>query len=662
MGNRHKQKKRHAKQTEQLQQQNNSVITGRTYGGGVITDDIDEEQNSPINNVNTNINAPNITLVDANNLNQLLSALSRFSGVVNLSDVQPTENTPPSQDNMQQFSVMLNALSSAFEKTISPGQSNQNPTASGSSDNRAFAPHASSSSALTTTAPQLISNDSIQTISPSNSIQTATTLSQWDCTSYLAPPNPLHYANNSNATQYSVYPNLPDARAHTAPTTQIVSIAPSYDLNSTFFSSVGQPVPRQSAGTQNTTATIQSNTYNILPIPTPAICSTKFHPPTYTHQPYQVANSFQSNVQPSLPAPHTFQPFLQSQQVNPRVFHPVKQPTAQNPHQSLATNAQASVTACASTAENEPSATLKQPAYMQPPMQHFVPPIPYMQPYIQPSMQHSLQPYQLLVPHQQAVRFPQIKITGKHTEHSFVQLESWFEGNGINSDEQKFMYLKMAIDGDTHMYVKSILDRPPQFNKYDSLKQAVLNVHTETEQRRMQSLISGVTLGDRRPSQMLAQMQDLYRGDMDHPIIRNLFLSRLPATARQIISGMMQYRQSNQPEPTIEQLAHWADSIIDGGEKGGINAISSVQPSELSALKNQVENLAKLVSNLSSNVTHAQQNTRPQQSADDDVCFFHRQYGKNKHANKKCLETCKLHQAWLAIQAKIAPNNASKNE
>lgn len=268
-------------------------------------------------------------------------------------------------------------------------------------------------------------------------------------------------------------------------------------------------------------------------------------------------------------------------------------------------------------------------------------------------------------PYQQTsyVRFPQIKITGKHTEHSFVQLESWFEGNHIANDDQRFMYLKMAIDGDTHMYVKSLLDRPPPNDKYQALKQAVLKVHTETEQKRMQNLISGVTLGDRRPSQMLAQMRDLYRGDMDHPIIRNLFLARLPPTARQIISGMMEYRQPSQPEPTTEQIAHWADSIIDGGEKVSINAVSSSTSNECASLKTQVEILAKQVANLAGSLASAKhQKQSDQQSTADDICFYHRSYGKNRHANKKCLDSCKLHQAWLAVQSHKKDDNETKNE
>lgn len=164
----------------------------------------------------------------------------------------------------------------------------------------------------------------------------------------------------------------------------------------------------------------------------------------------------------------------------------------------------------------------------------------------------------------------------------------------------------------------------------------------------MQNLISGIVLGDRRPSQMLAQMRDLYRGDVDHPIIRNLFLARLPSMTRQIISGMMEYRPANQPEPTTEQIAHWADTIVDGGDRNNIQAISD-QTSELSTLKQQIEALASQVGNLTKHLTTKQQSRPPNQEVPaDGICFYHRNYGKNRHANKKCLPLCKLHQEWQA--------------
>lgn len=87
----------------------------------------------------------------------------------------------------------------------------------------------------------------------------------------------------------------------------------------------------------------------------------------------------------------------------------------------------------------------------------------------------------------------------------------------------------MAIDGETHSFVKSLLDKPPPQDKYLSLKNAILKAHSETEQRRTQHLAS-MTLGDLRPSQLFAKMRDIYRGDMDHVVIRNLFLARMPST------------------------------------------------------------------------------------------------------------------------------------
>lgn len=562
---------------------------------------------------NGNDQPPNNTMVDATQFNQLMAALARFSSVVSDND-ENTASQLPTNGNLQEFSALLNRISSEFERPKTIGQPLPQPTVSGANAVVTSVPLATNNLALNhNTPPTSRSNPNQQTINSPFVHYTHPTAPQeyahWDETSYFNPTGQLNTQFNHPVVQPAIAVN---ATTSATTTTSTVHSSPSNSaLSSTLHANMQQSIGEINFPTFATT----SNACTV-----PAVSATQWPIssnswPTYTvlpaQQPLPRAEVFShQNAEQAVHIPHQSQHFSQHS------------------------------------------------AHHMPPQQY--PPWPAYYSYAPPPVP----PYPTAPQHQQFVRFPQVKITGKHTEHSFVQLESWLEANRIMNDETKFIHLKMAIDGETHTYVKSILDKPPQMNKYDTLKRAVLKAHSETEQRRMQNLISGIALGDRRPTQMLAQMREQYRGDMDHPIVRNLFLARLPSTARQIISGMIENRPANHPEPSTEQIAHWADSIIDGGDRGNINAIQSgvsPQSNELTSIKSQIEALSKQMSNLVSHVNAKKQpNPIDRQTNANDGCFFHRMYGKGRHANRKCEVQCKFHNEWLAVQA-AKPETTPKN-
>lgn len=144
MGN--KKKNKRAKRQANAAASRSSDITPHVEDAS----DDEEQARTLVNSNNQQMNAADYTLVDANQLNQLLSALNRFSGIVNpATTAQATDTNQPLQNRIQQFSAVLNSMSAAFENPNNTGPSNQNPTASGSSDNAMIAPQTTSPSALT---------------------------------------------------------------------------------------------------------------------------------------------------------------------------------------------------------------------------------------------------------------------------------------------------------------------------------------------------------------------------------------------------------------------------------------------------------------------------------------------------------------------------------
>jgi hypothetical protein len=189
-------------------------------------------------------------------------------------------------------------------------------------------------------------------------------------------------------------------------------------------------------------------------------------------------------------------------------------------------------------------------------------------------------------------KFLPSKISPRFVEQSIDQLEGWFEMNQIRSENEKFWLLKMSLEPETYQQVTGFIHNPPESGKYQALKKAIIKTHTDSETKRIKSLLNDMVLGERRPTQLLAEMSNLYRGPRDR-IFAEIFVSRLPPTVRGILSGM----QTNAPETSLETLAQWADAIMEQTESTKtITQINEVEKTErieraLSQLANRVDRI-----------------------------------------------------------------------
>lgn len=161
-------------------------------------------------------------------------------------------------------------------------------------------------------------------------------------------------------------------------------------------------------------------------------------------------------------------------------------------------------------------------------------------------------------------KFYPSKITPRFVEQAIDQLEAWFSISRINDDNERYQLLKLSIEPETYQQVASIINNPPLTHRYNTLKNAIIKTFTDSEAKRIKSLLHDVELGDRRPSQLLSEMSLLYKGPKDR-IFKELFISRLPSTVRGILMGMKPTDIEN--ETPLETIAQWADSIMEQLDK-----------------------------------------------------------------------------------------------
>lgn len=150
----------------------------------------------------------------------------------------------------------------------------------------------------------------------------------------------------------------------------------------------------------------------------------------------------------------------------------------------------------------------------------------------------------------------------------FAQVEAQFGIARINSDNSKFNTVVAAIESGVLAQVSDAILNPPEDGKYNHLKACIIERYCDSEQKKIQKLISDIDLGDKRPTQLLNELRGLAKGKINDDFLKTLWLQRLPAQTRAILQA------SNADLP---ELAKLADKILEVSDYQQVAAVSSRQ-------------------------------------------------------------------------------------
>ena len=148
-------------------------------------------------------------------------------------------------------------------------------------------------------------------------------------------------------------------------------------------------------------------------------------------------------------------------------------------------------------------------------------------------------------------------------------------------------------------------------------------------------MLSVEELGDRKPSQLLRKFQQLLDDtSTDHPVIRELFLQRLPTHVRQLITA------TTTATTTLTELAQMADKVMDVPAHN-ISAIPQRQEdSELATLRAELleinQTLAAFTRQQNQHPTKKTQ-TENDTPSSSTLCWYHRRFGSKA---RKCQPPC----------------------
>ncbi|XP_037515443.1 uncharacterized protein LOC119391865 [Rhipicephalus sanguineus] len=146
----------------------------------------------------------------------------------------------------------------------------------------------------------------------------------------------------------------------------------------------------------------------------------------------------------------------------------------------------------------------------------------------------------------------------EHPDIWFAQVEARFQVSNVTSQQAKYGHLHGALPHNLALELCDILSAPLSQTPYDTLKKAILERTAISERRRLQMLLSPTELGDRRPSQLLRQMQALLgvrASSFDDVLLRELFIQRLPPMVQMVLTTAS--------ELNLSSLAALADKVYE---------------------------------------------------------------------------------------------------
>ncbi|BES91291.1 Reverse transcriptase (RNA-dependent DNA polymerase) [Nesidiocoris tenuis] len=245
----------------------------------------------------------------------------------------------------------------------------------------------------------------------------------------------------------------------------------------------------------------------------------------------------------------------------------------------------------------------------------------------------------------------------EHPEIWFYQVEAQFVNEKLRTENAKFNQLIANLEPKYLENVWDIITDSTQQTKYTSCKHRLLEVFKESDEKQLKKLLTGVELGDSKPSQLLRKMKSLAGKNFSNKAMKTLWLDKLPESVRNILIVS---------EENMDKLAVMADRIFEINPNRELypvttdKAVSSrhehqpiVPTDQVAVLTAQISALAKQIEELQANfrsrnpvpgrsLRRYRSRSRSRSRAYDPkgkYCYSHFRYGAKCYP-EKCTPPC----------------------
>ncbi|XP_036344952.1 uncharacterized protein LOC118754257 [Rhagoletis pomonella] len=236
-----------------------------------------------------------------------------------------------------------------------------------------------------------------------------------------------------------------------------------------------------------------------------------------------------------------------------------------------------------------------------------------------------------------APRISSPNMTATNIESYFMSLEFWFAASGPTEQAAE---------------LRSIIDTVPQQNRYEYVKARLTSHFADSQQRRLQRVLSDMPLGDMKPSQLFNEMRRVAGDALGEAVLLDLWAIRLPPHAQAAVIAV----KGNAVDKGVI-----ADAIV---ESMGLRTVSSVDKptataspvhhsgqessSALEAIQREIAQLSRRFESLQTRGYDPRRRSRsrgrletPRRRArcnsPNESCWYYREFGANA---RKCRTPC----------------------
>ena len=242
-----------------------------------------------------------------------------------------------------------------------------------------------------------------------------------------------------------------------------------------------------------------------------------------------------------------------------------------------------------------------------------------------------------------------------------LHAESQFYTCGITTDAAKFHCLVSAMDHEALGAISDILTSPPKTKKYEALTEALKSRFQESEERRLTRLLTGLSLGDKKPTTLLHQIKQLAGPALsDSKLIRTMWLQHLPPQVTAILAGTGNLLPLNEQAETADRIVETLDireihavqripgpsannnnnnsknNNKDGYKDSRTDDIAELR-AELRDLSKKVQTILRITRKDNRSKSHNRGRSSDRDEKDRDICYYHARY---KDAARTCVQPC----------------------
>ncbi|KAL7290574.1 hypothetical protein TKK_0015340 [Trichogramma kaykai] len=224
----------------------------------------------------------------------------------------------------------------------------------------------------------------------------------------------------------------------------------------------------------------------------------------------------------------------------------------------------------------------------------------------------------------------------------FELLESEFEALKILDDRAKYGSLLKSLGQGTCKAIASIIKSLPPTDKYSSLKESVIRKYSQSAHQKIDQLFKQCSLGDKKPSELLTEMQALGRDHVSDETLMLLWVRLLPSELAVLLDESV--TKANAPQ-VVAKADRLHERLKSSKSYSQISSLDSAQDSEsdvtvritnavLAAISAQTKSdqrpsRSKTKEKNSKSKSSNRSKSKTRYGPNKDLCYYHSKYGKD---------------------------------